>query len=72
MGLIFDSLAFTIDQREEYGFFNHSQAEAERRRLQADIIAANEVNRIIKTQDTGEIQARLKSLRSKYDAFLNK
>ncbi|MDD5702455.1 MAG: hypothetical protein PHU23_10455, partial [Dehalococcoidales bacterium] len=63
--------AFYMEQREACGFYNHSQADAERRRLQGDIIALKEVDRIIGLPNPAERESRLKDLRIKLDSFLS-
>ena len=69
VGLIIESQAFSIEQREAYEFSSHSQAAAERLKLKADIAAVNEVNRIMKL-DITERESALKSLRKQYDSFI--
>jgi len=69
--IILQSVAFTIDQREAYGFYDSSQAFTERLKLRADIIAVNEVNRIMKLEDAAEQESSLRSLRNRIDSFLN-
>ena len=69
IGLILESQAFSIEQREAYESVQRSQAAAERLKLKADIAAINEVNRIMKLAVT-ERESALKSLREKYDSFM--
>jgi B12-binding domain/radical SAM domain protein len=69
--IILQSTAFSIEQREACGFYNHIQADAERRRLRGDIIALKEVDRIMGLPDPAERESRLKDLRTKLDSFLN-
>jgi len=69
--LILENTEFTIAQREEYGFYDKSLAEAQLHRLNADIIALNEVNRILKIEDIAERESALTVLKKKYEAFLN-
>jgi B12-binding domain/radical SAM domain protein len=68
--VILQSIAFSIEQRAEYGFNNKYQAEAERRKLKADVIAVQEVERIMKIDDTEAREKALKDLRIKIDEFL--
>jgi radical SAM superfamily enzyme YgiQ (UPF0313 family) len=67
--LIFETQSYTIDKHEEYRFYGGRQAERERRKLQGDIIAANEVNRIMRLPEY-ERPAALESLKTKYEEFL--
>jgi B12-binding domain/radical SAM domain protein len=59
------SIAFSIEQREAAGFYTVAQAEHERMRLKADILAVGEVYRILQIPDEKEREARLKALKSK-------
>ena len=68
--VIFQATAFTIDQRAEYGFNNRYQTESERRKLQADIIAAREIERIMKILDPEARENALQQLRSRSEEFL--
>jgi len=70
--LILESTSFAIDQREAYGFQNRSQSEAERLRLEADIIAVNEIECIAKLTHKKEIESKLRALKTSYDSFLNR
>jgi B12-binding domain/radical SAM domain protein len=68
--LILRSSAFSIDERQEYGYSTPYQADLERRKLKADIIALNEVARILSSGTSQEKEAGLKSLRKKMDEFV--
>jgi B12-binding domain/radical SAM domain protein len=70
--VILQSMAFSIDQRQEYGFYSGPQAEVERMKLKMDVIAVNEVNRIMQTRDPAEREKRLKALRNQMDGVLEK
>jgi B12-binding domain/radical SAM domain protein len=69
-GLIFQSMAFAIEEREEYGFYDQSQAEAARLRLKADITAANEVDRLMKVQDMAERERGLREFKEKVERMV--
>jgi len=71
IGLILENQAVSIELREAYEFASASEGAAERRRLQADIAAVNEVNRIMKRSDK-ERDTALRALKKQYDAFLSK
>jgi B12-binding domain/radical SAM domain protein len=72
IGLLLESQAFCIEQREAYGFYDRNQAASERRKLIADIDAVNEVNRIQTLNSKADMESSLKSLRIKYDSSLGK
>lgn len=61
--LIFESVEYSTYQREKYGMYDKFQATAERFKAKADMIAVDEVNRIMNLQDSAERELRLKSLR---------
>ena len=61
--LIFESVEYSTYQREKYGMYDKFQATAERFKTMADMIAVDEVNRIMNLQDSTERELRLKSLR---------
>lgn len=69
IGLILQSMAFSIDAREEYGFCSHAQAGMERLKLKADIMALNEIDRIMSLPEE-EREKSLRSLKEKIEAFL--
>jgi B12-binding domain/radical SAM domain protein len=64
-GLNFQSMAFAIEERAEYGFYDQAQAESARLKLKADIMAANEVDRLMKLPDPGEREKGLRELKEK-------
>ncbi len=68
--LIFESLDYSIQQREKYGVYEKSRAAAERRQLKADFVAVNQVDGIICLPDGAEREAGLKSLRAALDDYL--
>jgi B12-binding domain/radical SAM domain protein len=69
--LILESAGFTIAMREEYGFYNKTQADSEDNRLKADILAVSEIDRIMNIKDAVEKESAIKSLKQRYDTFLN-
>jgi B12-binding domain/radical SAM domain protein len=69
--LIFESIDYSINQREKYGVYNKSQATVERFRAKVARIAVDEVNRIMNLPDRTESESRLRSLRDALDSFLN-
>jgi hypothetical protein len=69
-GLILESIGFTITERKEYGFFDNTQASAAYLRLKADIVAVNQVNRIM-SLNVQEREEALKTLKINYDNFIN-
>lgn len=69
--LIFESIEYSIHQREKYGVHDKLQATVERFQAKADMIAVDEVNRIMNLQDRAERESRLKSLRGALDSFLS-
>jgi len=68
--LIFESIQYSIHQREKYGLYDKFRATVERFQAQADMIAVAEVDRIMNLQDRAERESRLKSLRDALDSFL--
>jgi hypothetical protein len=67
---ILQSAAFAIEQRFEYGFNNKRQVEAERRKLRADVIAVQEVERIMQIESAADREKALTELRKKMTEFL--
>jgi B12-binding domain/radical SAM domain protein len=68
--LALQSVAFSIDQREQYGFIDPAEAEVQRIRVQADVIAVKEVERLTTLTDQAERESGLKLLLSRYKDFL--
>jgi hypothetical protein len=68
--LIFESIEYSIHQREKYGLYDKFRATVERFQAKADMIAVAEVDRIMNLQDRAERESRLKSLRGALDSFL--
>ncbi len=65
--LNFQSVAFSIEERLEYGFYDQAQAAAARLKLKADIMAANEVDRLMKIRDPAEREKGLLELKEKVE-----
>ena len=72
VALILESVEFSIDTREQYGVYNHAQAEFERLKLRADIISINEVKRIMNIPDPEERESNLKVLKNKLESLIRK
>jgi len=68
--LIFESIWYSIHQREKYGVYDTSRADFERLKAKVDGVAVNEVNRIMNLQDREEMELSLKSLRDALDSIL--
>jgi radical SAM superfamily enzyme YgiQ (UPF0313 family) len=68
--LILQSIEFTIDQRETYGFYNSSEANYERARVEADRVIAKEVDHIMKVENQKERRIRIIALRRNLDSLL--
>ena len=64
------SVAFSVSQGEEYGLISHSEAEERRRRVQADVMAVKEVERLNGLSDKTQREIGLISLKARYEAFL--
>jgi B12-binding domain/radical SAM domain protein len=69
--LIFESIEYDIHQKEKYGFYDKSQTTFERFLVRANMIAVDEVSRIMNLLDRAERESRLKSLRGALDSFLS-
>jgi radical SAM superfamily enzyme YgiQ (UPF0313 family) len=68
--LIFESITYSIQQREKYGVYGKSQAEFEQFQVKANRIAVDEVNHIINMSDGTERELRFKFLRNAIDLYL--
>jgi len=68
--LIFESIWYSIHQREKYGVYDTSRADFERLKAKVDGVAVDEVNRIMNLQDREEMELSLKSLRDALDSIL--
>lgn len=69
--LILESAGFTLAMREESGFYSSAQADSEDNRLKADMLAVSEIDRIMNIEDAAERESAVKSLKQRYDTFLN-
>jgi B12-binding domain/radical SAM domain protein len=70
VALILESVQFSIDAREQFGIFKPSQAEYERLKLKAELIAINEVNRIMNQMNPDERESNLKILKTKLESLI--
>jgi B12-binding domain/radical SAM domain protein len=68
--LIFQSIEFTIDQREKYGFYNSEEANYERARIEADRVITKEIDNIMKVENQKERNIRIITLRRNLDSLL--
>ncbi len=68
--LIFESIEYSIQEKEKYELYDKFQATAERFQAKADKMAVDEVDRIMTLQDRAERESRLQSLRGELDSFL--
>ncbi len=68
--LLFESIDYSINGREKYGFWDASHAAIERAQAQADRITVEEVDRVMGLQDSAERKARLQSMRASLDSFV--
>jgi hypothetical protein len=64
------SMAYAIEQRESYGLASSAQAELERRKLKADILAVTETLRILEITDKKEREAGLLALKKQLEALV--
>jgi B12-binding domain/radical SAM domain protein len=69
--LIFESIEYSIYQRERYGVYDKSKATTERFQVKADRITVGEVDRIMGLEDEAERESGLRSLKNSRDYFLN-
>lgn len=67
--LILQSVEFTIDQREKYGFYSQPRAYYERCRVEADRVIAREAEKIIQLEDPREREIRAVNMRRNLDAL---
>lgn len=65
--LICLSQEFTIDQREQYGFFSAPEAHYERCRVEADRVIVKEIDEILKIENPREKQLRIIAIRKNLD-----
>ena len=68
--LIFESVEYSINQREKYGVYDESQAAVMHFQARADMLAIGVVNHIMGLSDVAERELRLKSLRDALDSAL--
>jgi hypothetical protein len=69
--LIFESIEYSINQREKYGVYSESMASTERLKAKINRIAVGEVDKIVNLQDKVEKESKLKSLKSGLDILLS-
>ncbi|MCF8095103.1 MAG: radical SAM protein [Desulfobacteraceae bacterium] len=67
--LILQSVEFTIDQREKYGFYSQAQAYYERCRAEADRVVAREAENIMKLENPRQREIRVINMRRNLDAL---
>lgn len=67
--LIHESIEFTIDQREKYGFYSPAEAYYERCRVEADRVIVQEADNLMKLPDPRERRMRIISMRRNLDAL---
>ena len=65
--LILQSVEFTIDQREKYGFYGKYEAHYERCRLEADRVIVREMDNLMDLDNPRERQVRIVSMRRNLD-----
>lgn len=68
--LIHQSIEFTINQREQYGFYNPHEANYERNRIEADRVIVKEIDKIMTLENERERQIRIIALRRNLDKLL--
>jgi B12-binding domain/radical SAM domain protein len=61
------SMAYSIEQSESYGFCDPAQAVRQRQKLKADILAVTEVLRILQINDPLKRESQLRALKLKID-----
>ncbi len=66
---IFQSIEFTIDQRERYGFYTPAEAHYERCRVEADRVIVSEMEKIMKLENLRERNSRIISMRRNLDTL---
>jgi B12-binding domain/radical SAM domain protein len=71
LDLIFESVLFSINQREEFGLYNNITANNLRIKLKTDMIAVEEVEHIMYIPNKSERDLKLKCLREAVDSVLN-
>jgi B12-binding domain/radical SAM domain protein len=71
INLIFKFVEFSIVQREKYGLYKKTDSAVEQFRTKMNIIAKEEVDRIMKLSDVIEKEAKLKSLKENINSSLN-
>jgi B12-binding domain/radical SAM domain protein len=69
--LIFESIEYSINQREKYGVYGESMAATERLKTKINRIAVGEVDKIMNLDDRVERKSELKSLKSELDILLS-
>lgn len=70
--MIFQSTEFTINQREQYGFFGAQEAYYERCKVEADRVLVKELDSIMKLENQNEKERRIVSLRMNLDKLENR
>ncbi len=68
--LIYQSLEFTIDQKEMFGFYSESQAGFERVLLEMDRAIVQEMDRLLRIENLREREYRIISIRNNLEHFL--
>ena len=68
--MILQSMEFTIDQKEKFGFYTSSQAGFERVRVEMDRAICREIDRLMTIENPKEKQFRIVSIRKNLDTFL--
>lgn len=69
--LIFESIMFSINQREKFGIYDNMQALFKKTQTKADMLAVGVVNHVMGLEDNTERESRLKSLRDAINSILN-
>lgn len=70
INLIFESVEYSIFQRNNYGIYEDFKYKKELFRLRNDRIIVNEVNRIMELEDKEERESNLKSLKDTMNSFI--
>lgn len=65
--MIFQSIEFTIDQRERYGFFGKQEAYYERCKVEADRVIVGELEKIEASENRSVKQMKIVSMRKNLD-----
>jgi hypothetical protein len=67
--LILQSVEFTIDQREQYGFYKRPEAHYERCRVEADRVVIQEMEKTLKIENPRERELRIIAIRRNLDGL---